>query len=118
MALVLVVDDAQFMRVRLRKLLEQGGHEVIEAANGVEAVKAYEAHRPDIVFMDITMPEMDGLTALRTIREKDSGARVVMCSSLGQKSAVIEALKAGAKDFIVKPFEPEKILSAVQKQVG
>lgn len=118
MARVLVVDDAQFMRVRLRKLLEQAGHEVIEAANGVEAVKAYEEHRPDVVFMDITMPEMDGLTALRTIREKDANAKVVMCSSLGQKSAVLEALKAGAKDFIVKPFQPEKIISTVEKQVG
>lgn len=118
MARVLVVDDAQFMRVRLRKLLEQDGHEVFEAANGVEAVEAYETIRPDLVFMDITMPEMDGITALKAIREKDAGAKVVMCSSLGQKSAVLEALKAGAKDFIVKPFDPQKILAAVKKQVG
>lgn len=118
MARVLVVDDAQFMRVRLRKLLEQDGHEVLEATNGREAVAMYESHRPDLVFMDITMPEMDGLTALKTIREKDAAAKVVMCTSLGQKSAVIEALKAGAKDFIVKPFDPDKILSTVRKQVG
>lgn len=118
MALILVVDDAAFMRMRLKTVLSQNGHEVIEAANGSEAVALYEQHRPDMVMMDITMPEMDGITALRTIREKDPNAKVVMVSALGQESTVIEALKSGAKDFIVKPFQPERILEAVAKQVG
>lgn len=118
MALVLVVDDAQFMRMRLTKVLEEAGHEVVEAGNGLEAVEMYKRHRPDLVLMDITMPEMDGLDALRTIRAEDPNARVVMCTALGQKSVVIEALKAGARDFIVKPFQPEKIREVVEKQVG
>lgn len=118
MALILVADDAAFMRMRLKTVLSQNGHEVIEAANGSEAVALYEQHRPDMVMMDITMPEMDGITALRTIREKDPNAKVVMVSALGQESTVIEALKSGAKDFIVKPFQPERILEAVAKQVG
>src|SRR5690606_37275909 len=109
---------AAFMRMRLKTVLTQEGHEVFEASNGVEAVAAYDEHRPDLVMMDITMPEMDGITALRTIREKDPNARVVMCSALGQESTVIEALKSGAKDFTVKPFQPERILEAVAKQVG
>lgn len=118
MALILVVDDAQFMRMRLTKVLEEEGHEVIEAENGLKAVEAYKEHRPDLVLMDITMPEMDGLDALRTIRSEDPDACVVMCTALGQKSVVIEALKAGARDFIVKPFQPDKVREIVSKQVG
>lgn len=118
MALILVVDDAAFMRMRLKTVLSQEGHQVIEAANGSEAVALYEQHRPDMVMMDITMPEMDGIAALRAIREKDPNAKVVMVSALGQESTVIEAIKSGAKDFIVKPFQPERILQVVAKQVG
>ena len=115
---VLVVDDAQFMRIRVRNLLEEQGYEVIEAKDGAEAVKFYAIHHPDLVLMDITMPVMDGLTALKAIREQYPDAKIVMCSALGQESTVIQAIKAGAKDFIVKPFQPEKILAAVRKQVG
>lgn len=118
MALVLVVDDAAFMRMRLTKILTAEGHEVVEASNGVEAVSAYEAHKPDVVLMDITMPEMDGLQALREIRAKFPDAKVIMCSALGQESTVIEAIKSGAKDFVVKPFQPEVVLAAIKKQVG
>lgn len=118
MALVLVVDDAQFMRLRLRKLLEQVGHQVIEAGNGEEAVATYAAKKPDLVLMDITMPKMDGLTALKTLKADYPAARIVMCSSLGQKTAVFEAIKAGARDFIVKPFEPDRLQAIVQKQLG
>ncbi len=118
MALVLVVDDAAFMRMRLRKVLEADGHEVIEASNGHEAVAAYDEHKPDITLMDITMPEMDGLEALRVIRSKHPDAKIIMCSALGQESTVIEAIKSGAKDFIVKPFQPEVVTGAVKKQVG
>ena len=118
MALVLVVDDAAFMRMRLSKILTAEGHEVVEASNGVEAIAAYEARKPDVVLMDITMPEMDGLQALREIRAKFPDAKVIMCSALGQESTVIEAIKSGAKDFVVKPFQPETVLAAVKKQVG
>lgn len=118
MALVLVVDDAAFMRMRLRKVLEEDGHEVIEASNGNEAVAAYDEHKPDIALMDITMPEMDGLEALRIIRSKHPDAKIIMCSALGQESTVIEAIKSGAKDFIVKPFQPDVVTGAVKKQVG
>lgn len=106
------------MRMRLRKLLEEDGHEVIEASNGEEAVEAFNNQEPDLVLMDITMPKMDGLTALKTIKAQAPEAKVVMCSSLGQKSAVLEAIKSGAQDFIVKPFEPERVQTVVRKQVG
>lgn len=118
MALVLVVDDAAFMRMRLQKLLTTHGHQVVEAANGLEAISAYEKHQPDVVLLDITMPVMDGLEALSAIKAKFPDAKVIMCSALGQESTVIEAIKTGAKDFIVKPFQPEVVLAAVEKQVG
>lgn len=118
MALVLIVDDAAFMRMRLKKILSEAGHDIVEAGNGAEAVEIYKEKRPDVVLMDITMPEMDGIAALRQIIEEDSEARVIMVTALGQKRMVMESVKAGAKDFIVKPFEPEQVLSAVQKQVG
>ncbi|MFO7265667.1 MAG: response regulator [Limnochordales bacterium] len=117
MALVLIVDDAQFMRMRLNKLLTEAGHQVVEAANGREALEQYARHKPDVVLMDITMPEMDGLTALKELKKLDPGAKVVMCSALGQQSAVLEAIKSGASDFVVKPFEPERVLQAVGKLV-
>ncbi len=118
MALVLVVDDAQFMRLRLNKLLTEAGYEVVEAATGLEALEKYEERPADVVLMDITMPEMDGLTALKELRRRFPEAKVIMCTALGQQSAVLEAIKAGAKDFIVKPFQPDRVLQAVAKQVG
>jgi two-component system chemotaxis response regulator CheY len=115
MARILVVDDAAFMRVRAAKVLEDNGHEVELAANGREAVTKYAARRPDAVFMDITMPEMDGLTALVEIRKIDPTARVAMVTAMGQQAIVMEALKAGARDFVLKPFQPDRMLAALQK---
>jgi two-component system chemotaxis response regulator CheY len=112
---ILIVDDAQFMRVRCAKTLVEEGYEVSEAQNGREAIQKYQAERPDGVLMDITMPEMDGLTALKAIRQFDPQARVAMLTALGQQGVVIEAIKAGAKDFVVKPFDRDRILAAVEK---
>jgi two-component system chemotaxis response regulator CheY len=116
MARVLVVDDAVFMRKMLSDVLGKGGHEVVgEAGNGNEAVTQYQALHPDITTLDITMPDKDGLAALREILTIDSNARVIMCSALGQESKVLEAVKAGAKDFVVKPFKPDRVLDAIAK---
>ena len=116
MARVLVVDDAAFMRKVVSDALSGGGHEVIgEASNGVEAVALYQELRPELMTLDITMPEMDGLAALKQIIAIDPRARIIMCSALGQESKVLEAIKAGAKDFVVKPFKPERVLDAVGK---
>lgn len=118
MAKVLVVDDAQFMRMRAVKLLTQNGYECIEAENGVEAVNKYKKEKPDAVMLDITMPDMDGLEALRQLMKIDSNAKVTMVTAMGQQSIVMEAIKAGAKDFVVKPFDPNRVLSAVKKMLG
>lgn len=118
MARVLVVDDASFMRMRLRRLLTDNGHEVFEAANGREAVERYAEVRPDCVLMDITMPEMDGLEAVRAIVAADAQARIVMCSALGQQSLVLESIQAGAKDFVVKPYDPTRVLRAIDRWGG
>ncbi|MCR4427279.1 MAG: response regulator [Firmicutes bacterium] len=118
MAGILVVDDAAFMRLRCAKLLTQHGYSVHEAENGLDAVTKYAELKPDLVLMDITMPTMDGITALREIRRLDASAKVVMCSAMGQQAMVIEAIKSGAKDFVVKPFEPDTVLAAVKKLVG
>jgi len=118
MAKVLVVDDAQFMRMRAVKLLTQNGYECIEAENGIEAVDKYKSERPDAVMLDITMPDMDGLEALKQIQKIDSNAKVAMVTAMGQQSIVMEAIKAGAKDFVVKPFDPNRVLAAVQKMIG
>ena len=119
MARVLVVDDAAFMRKVLTDTLSKGGHEVVgEAANGMEAVDRFRELRPELTTLDITMPEKDGLTALREILSFDPSAKIVMCSALGQESKVLEAIRAGAKDFVVKPFQPERVLDAVSKAVG
>lgn len=113
---VLVVDDTAFMRLTLRRTLERFGHEVVgEAADGEEAVQLYQELRPDLVTMDITMPKMDGITAIREIMKMDPQARIIVCSALGQKNMVIEALTAGAKDYLVKPFQPERVLEALEK---
>ena len=115
MAKVMVVDDAAFMRLRACKVLQDNGHEVVQAENGIEAVRQYAAHRPDAVLLDITMPEMDGLEALKQIKKLDPGARVAMVTAMGQQAIVMEALRAGAKDFVLKPFQPDRVLGALQK---
>jgi two-component system, chemotaxis family, chemotaxis protein CheY len=115
MARILVVDDAAFMRVRAAKVLEDAGHEVSQAENGLQAVKQYSEWRPDAVLMDITMPEMDGLAALKEIKKIDPAARVAMVTAMGQQAIVMEALKSGAKDFVLKPFQPDRVLAALQK---
>jgi two-component system chemotaxis response regulator CheY len=113
---ILITDDALFMRVTLKNILTQNGYEVVgEAANGVESVEMYKRLKPDVVTMDITMPEMDGLQALKEIRLHDPAANVVMCTAMGQKSMVVDAIQAGAKDFIVKPFQPDRVLEAMSK---
>ena len=119
MARVLVVDDAAFMRKLLSDALVSGGHEVVgEAGNGNEAVARYQELKPDLTTLDITMPEKDGLAALAEIMAIDPAAKVVMCSALGQESKVLEAVKLGAKDFVVKPFQPPRVLEAVGKALG
>ena len=119
MARVLVVDDAAFMRKMVSDVLLGGGHEVVgEAGDGVEAVERYLELRPEVTTLDITMPEKDGLAALREIIEIDPTARVIMCSALGQESKVLESIKLGARDFVVKPFKPERVLEAVGKALA
>ncbi|CAG7653578.1 response regulator [Paenibacillus allorhizosphaerae] len=119
MARVMIVDDAAFMRMMLRTILSEEGHEIIaEATNGAEAVQAYMAHRPDLVTMDITMPEVDGVAAVKEIRANDPQAKIIMCSAMGQKAMVVEAITAGAKDFLVKPFQPERVIESVNKVLG
>lgn len=116
---VLVVDDAAFMRMMLKDILNKNGFEVVgEAENGLQAVEKFKEVRPDITTMDITMPEMDGISAVKQIKALDPGAKVVMCSAMGQQAMVIEAIQAGAKDFIVKPFQPERVVEALRKVIG
>ena len=116
---VLIVDDAAFMRMMLKDILTKNGYEVVgEAENGAKAVEKYKEVTPDLVTMDITMPEMDGISALKNIRSIDSNAKVVMCSAMGQQAMVIEAIQAGARDFIVKPFQADRVLEAVKKGIG
>lgn len=113
---ILIVDDAAFMREMLRDLLSEEGYEIVaEAADGDEAVAAYAEHSPDLVMLDIVMPRKSGLEALREIVASDAEATVVMCSALGQESLVMEALDAGAKDFVVKPFKPDRALDVIKK---
>jgi two-component system, chemotaxis family, chemotaxis protein CheY len=114
-ARILVVDDATFMRVRACKVLSDNGHEVEQAENGLEAIKKFTDSHPDVVLMDITMPEMDGLEALKHIRRLDPTARIAMVSAMGQQAIVMDALKSGARDFIVKPFQPDRVLAAIEK---
>ncbi|NMP24341.1 response regulator [Sulfobacillus harzensis] len=112
---ILIADDAAFMRSRLRKMLEQAGHTVIEAASGAQAVALYGEHHPDGVLMDITMPDMDGIAATQAICQTDPTARIVMVSALGQQAMMVAALQAGAKDFVVKPYEPDRIMQVLAK---
>jgi two-component system chemotaxis response regulator CheY len=119
MANVMVVDDTAFMRMVLRSILEEMGLKVVaEASNGKDAVKLFKQVKPDLVTMDITMPDMDGLQALREIRKTDADAKVIMCSAMGQHNKIIEAIHAGAKDFIVKPFQKDRILVAINKVIN
>ena len=119
MAKILIVDDAAFMRMMIKDILSKNGYTVAgEAENGVKAVERYNELKPDLVLMDITMPEMDGIQALKNIKAADSSAKVIMCSAMGQQAMVIESIQAGAKDFIVKPFQAERVLEAVKKVVG
>jgi len=115
----MITDDTAFMRMTLRNILEKNGYEVVaEAEDGVQAVEKYGQHKPDLVTMDITMPNMDGITAIKKIMAEDPGAKIVVVSAMGQKALVIEALNSGAKDFIVKPFQPDRIVEALQKVGG
>lgn len=116
MARILITDDAAFMRMMLKTILSEGGHEVVgEAANGEQAVESYETLVPDVITMDITMPVMDGIQAVRSIKTKHPEAKVLMCSAMGQQNMVMDAIKAGAKGFIVKPFDRSKILEEISR---
>ncbi|PKM89929.1 MAG: two-component system response regulator [Firmicutes bacterium HGW-Firmicutes-12] len=119
MTTVLIVDDAAFMRMMLKDILGKNGYEIVgEAENGQLAVEKFKELHPQLVTMDITMPEMDGISAVKKIKEIDPNARVVMCSAMGQQAMVIDAIQAGARDFIVKPFQPERVLEAIQKALS
>jgi two-component system chemotaxis response regulator CheY len=116
---ILVCDDAAFMRMMIKDILTKNGYNVAgEAENGLKAVEKYAEVKPDLVLLDITMPEMDGIQALKKIKESDPNALVIMCSAMGQQALVIESIQAGAKDFIVKPFQADRVLEAVKKVVG
>lgn len=118
MANILVCDDAMFMRQTLIRILESGGHKVIaQAEDGRDVIAKYNSYKPDIVLMDISMPEIDGIAATRTIIEQHPDAKIIMVSAMGLMEKVVEAVEAGAKDFVVKPFEPVKILECIKKYV-
>lgn len=116
---ILIVDDAAFMRMMIKDILSKNGFQVVgEAENGAQAVEKYKEHTPDLVTMDITMPEMDGITALKEIKKVNPNAKIIMCSAMGQQAMVIDAIQAGAKDFIVKPFQAERVLEAISKALS
>lgn len=118
-AKILIVDDASFMRMMIKEILSKNGFEVVgEAGDGAEAVEKYKELKPDLVTMDITMPEKDGIQALKEIKEMDGDAKIIMCSAMGQQAMVIDAIQAGAKDFIVKPFQADRVLEAINKTLG
>ena len=113
---ILICDDAAFMRMMIKDILTKNGYNIAgEAENGIKAVEKYSETKPDLVLMDITMPEMDGIQALKKIKEMDSNASVIMCSAMGQQAMVIEAIQSGAKDFIVKPFQADRVLESIRK---
>lgn len=115
---ILIVDDASFMRMMIKDILEKNGFNVIgEASNGLEAVELYKKEKPDIVTMDITMPKVDGIEAVKLIKEYDNEAKIIMCSAMGQQAMVMDAIRAGAKDFIVKPFQADRVIEAINKVV-
>lgn len=112
----MIVDDAIFMRMKLKDILEKNGYEVVaEAQNGADAIEKYKAEKPDIVTMDITMPEMNGIEALQAIKKIDPSAKIIMCSAMGQQAMVMEAIQSGALDFIVKPFETDRVIDSIVK---
>jgi two-component system, chemotaxis family, chemotaxis protein CheY len=116
---ILIVDDAAFMRMMIKDILSKNGYEIVgEAADGAQAVQLYRDTQPDLVTMDITMPEMDGITALKEIKKVNPQAKVIMCSAMGQQAMVIDAIQAGAKDFIVKPFQADRVLEAISKALS
>ena len=116
---ILVVDDAAFMRMMLKDILTKGGYEVCgEAGDGVEALAKYNELKPDLVTLDITMPNKDGIAALKDIKAADPSAVCIMCSAMGQQSMVIEAIQSGAKDFIVKPFQADRVIESIKKVLG
>lgn len=116
---ILIVDDAAFMRMMIRDILTKNGYEVVgEANDGAQAIEKFKELRPDLITMDITMPEMDGINALKEIKKIDPNAKVIMCSAMGQQAMVIDAIQAGAKDFIVKPFQPDRVIEAIKKTLG
>lgn len=119
MSKVLIVDDAAFMRMMIKDILEKNGFQVVgEANNGLKAVELYKKERPDVVTMDITMPDMDGIEAVKQIKAFDPAAKVIMCSAMGQQTMVMDAIRAGARDFIVKPFQADRVLEAIRKAIG
>lgn len=119
MTRVLIVDDAAFMRMMLKDILTKNGLEVVgEAVNGADAVEKYRELQPDVVTMDITMPEMDGITSVKQIRAQYSQANIIMCSAMGQQPMVLEAIQAGAKDFVVKPFQADRVIGSINKVLG
>lgn len=119
MARILVVDDAMFMRVMVSQIIETSGHKIVgEASNGQEALDKYRELTPDLVIMDITMPDVDGIEGVKLIRNEFPDARIIMCSAMGQQAMVVGAIQAGAKDFIVKPFQPDRVKSAIEKALG
>ncbi|MBS4539857.1 response regulator [Clostridium sp. D2Q-11] len=116
---ILIVDDAAFMRMMIKDILTKNGYEVVgEAENGAKAIEKFKELTPDLVIMDITMPEVDGIQAVKEIKKIDGNSKVVMCSAMGQQAMVIEAIQAGAKDFIVKPFQADRVIEAVNKAIG
>ena len=116
---ILICDDAAFMRMMIKDILTKNGYDIAgEAENGAVAVDKYSETKPDLVMMDITMPEKDGIQALKEIRAKDGAANIIMCSAMGQQAMVIESIQAGVKDFIVKPFQADRVLEAVRKVIG
>lgn len=116
---ILLVDDAAFMRMMIKDILSKNGYEILgEAENGAKAIEKYKELNPDLVIMDITMPEVDGIQAVKAIKEINPDAKIIMCSAMGQQAMVIEAIQAGAKDFIVKPFQADRVLEAVKKVLG
>ena len=116
---ILICDDAAFMRMMVKDILTKNGYEVVgEAENRMKALEKYQELKPDLTTMDITMPGMDGISAVKEIKKVDPNAKIVMCSAMGQQAMVIEAIQAGARDFIVKPFQPDRVLEAVRKAVG
>lgn len=118
-ARILIVDDAAFMRMMIKDILSKNGYEIVgEAENGRVALEKYQELRPELTTMDITMPEMDGISAVKEIRKVDAKANIIMCSAMGQQAMVIDAIQAGAKDFIVKPFQPDRVLEAVRKALS